>query len=353
MMTPFKSVESRFGRIKEKSFTPSCTPGDWVSFGKTTFATPFPDFRGFDVPPVVIVSPRMSRDRAPNPNSEAPAVVPIVSRFDSKGFELVARNADCVGGSVGFDWMALAAYPEGDHVPRAAMAQVGLTPPQHFQIECQPGDWKTWKTPSLNDELGRARGGVYVFSTATDANATPMPPTETPWSSYDLELYGSCTPPWPWLAQPLDLLHAPVTGFTHMYWGGGMAVRARNTGFEGNAACNFLVAAPERSEDPRLSSMSVDSGFVTSKFFAPKQELRGGQWQTWDIYFSDPFIAPPVVLLTANAYDRKGSRTCAPVGIVSRVNPYYFTIAARNSDCAAGEAGFNYVAFGCPQCGSR
>ena len=49
---------------------------------------------------------------------------------------------------------------------------------------------------------------------------------------------------------------------------------------------------------------------------------------------------------------RKGEKVCAPVGIASNVTPYGFTIAARNSDCAAGQAGFDYVAFGCPQCGS-
>ncbi len=66
------------------------------------------------------------------------------------------------------------------------------------------------------------------------------------------------------------------------------------------------------------------------------------------IYFTDPFLAPPVVLLTDND-PRSEGRNPAVVGIAQNVTPFGFRVAARNSDYIGGRTGFYWVAIGWPQ----
>ena len=113
--------------------------------------------------------------------------------------------------------------------------------------------------------------------------------------------------------------------------------------------------------DADLSGLCVDSGRVPAKDFAPDDVP--GDWQEWEVYFNEPFLTPPIVLLTANDLAESGQvYGYAPaVGIARNVTPTGFLLAARNSQPAAGaaglargrqerKAGFYWVAFGRRTC---
>jgi hypothetical protein len=129
-------------------------------------------------------------------------------------------------------------------------------------------------------------------------------------------------------------------------------VDARNSGFEGEAALNYFVAKVEQEQPkPGLWLQYGRAAYPETQYFAAKSSLSGDQWRTWEEHFDSPFVSPPLILVTANADQKQGEAVCAPVGIASRVSPYSFVLAARSSDCGPGEAGFDFVAIGCPQCG--
>lgn len=305
-----------------------------MGFGKTTFGVPFPVWdQKLGTRPKVIVTPHSAHGHETQPG---PAVVPIVAEADEKGFKLVARNADCSPGEIGFDYMAVVPRDAWDKpAPDPAFVQPLVTPPRHFQADCTPGDWQWWQVP-LDDAFHQHH--PYVLLTATDTNALPVAPSDP---SPIAPLLGSEP------AQPLDLQHAPVIGLTRTYYGSAI-VDGRNCGLDGEAALNVVAALPF---DHPVPGLWVDAGWVDAEYLEWKHDPAGNQWRTWEVYFSDSFSAPPVVLLTAVETLGPGVHGCAPVGIVSHVTPYGFTLAARNSDCAPGEANFNWVAFGCPQCG--
>ncbi len=66
------------------------------------------------------------------------------------------------------------------------------------------------------------------------------------------------------------------------------------------------------------------------------------------IYFTDTFLAPPVVLVTGNHPQSEG-RNPAVVGIAQNVTPFGFRLAALNSDCIGGRTGSYWVVIGWPQ----
>ena len=65
-----------------------------------------------------------------------------------------------------------------------------------------------------------------------------------------------------------------------------------------------------------------------------------GDWREWHAYFARPFLVPPFVFVTATV-------GVSVVGLATHVTTHGFTLRGRNSDCAAGPAGFHWVALGC------
>jgi hypothetical protein len=78
---------------------------------------------------------------------------------------------------------------------------------------------------------------------------------------------------------------------------------------------------------------------VEPKWFGASCETGWSAY--WEVYFSKPFLSPPVVLLTCKDAD------VAVVGLARDVTTHGFTLAGLNSDCAAGNAQFYWVAIGC------
>src|SRR5207237_2483717 len=89
---------------------------------------------------------------------------------------------------------------------------------------------------------------------------------------------------------------------------------------EGNCTFYYLGLSQEKGR----SDIWVDSGEMDAKVFAP--DCRGGDWQNWDIQFSQAFLTPPIVLVTANDLGIGEYHNAATVGIAQNVTTHGFTL---------------------------
>jgi hypothetical protein len=284
------------------NFKPDGTPGDWQSYQvgfKKHFQNP-------DKVRVIVTANNLDLD----PGVHNAAVVGIVTAVSTTGFTLWGRNSDCVEGNAGFYYMAveeLSQPPEGEPVD----LRLGPLQQRFFGRDCEQGDWDFWHPP---------------FS-----SAFPPGPTE----QYAALVTG-CN-------LNVRASNVPAVGISRNLDLDGFDLAARNSatcmpssGTTG--ACAFYYVAGKEGPKPQ-DRFWINSGVMEPEWF--EASCKTGWRVVWEVYFSKPFLTPPVVLLTCKDAD------VAVVGLAQNVTTHGFTLAGLNSDTAAGNAQFYWVAIGC------
>ena len=301
----------KMGTVDAADYSEDCKQGDWE-----TYSIRFPEaFPGDDVRVIVTAN-----DQDVRRGSRNVAVVGIAQDVTRRGFVLASRNSSCGRGSAGFNWMAVL---ETDRRRSPVVnLRMGVLQPKHFGRDCRSGDWKVWGVTFCNPPFGQES----VLLTASDLNVTP-------WDD----------------GNRLRYHNAAVVGIVRDPTSSGFTLAARNSDCAEGMCAFYYVAL---SQSGGRSYLWVDTGEVTEQFFGSDCK-KDEDWKEWDVEFSEPFLIPPVVLVTANNKDVRG-HNAAVVGIASKVTPNGFSIMARNSDCGTGQAGFYWVAIGCQRgCGIR
>ena len=75
-----------------------------------------------------------------------------------------------------------------------------------------------------------------------------------------------------------------------------------------------------------------------------------GDWRSWKVGFNKEDFSNDSVRVIVTGNDHRVDNDVpnpAMVGRISEVTKNGITLAARNSDCAAGIAGFHWIAIGC------
>lgn len=93
-----------------------------------------------------------------------------------------------------------------------------------------------------------------------------------------------------------------------------------------------------------LNQVIVAHGRLSAQFF--REDGRVGDWQSWVVPLPAIFPADRVkiVAMASNDGVDQGLGTVAAVPVITRTTRSGFTLAARNSDCAAGSAGMHWIA---------
>lgn len=322
-MTPIDQVEFRllaFDELHQMGFASHCVPGDWISLEKeyahfNSFLSPGPFTTG-DRSKVCVLLSCAERPTFPLTKATdaiAPAVC-IARNATMEGVTVLARNSACAPGLAALSGIAILETP-GQPAPRQFVPHIGEATPlqQQFAPTCEPGDWQGFQA-AYNPPFPEPEA---ILLTATFSGGS--------------------------------VKAAAAVGIARNHTEHGFDLPARNSDTApGNCGFDFLSASRQRPERPP-ESLWVDTGRIGCKPFAPSGQV--GDWQIWTIAFnpaSQPnvrFATPPHVFLTANDLG-VSAHNAAVVGIVDRVTTSGFTLLARNSDCAAGSAGFNWAAFG-------
>jgi hypothetical protein len=242
------------------------------------------------------------------------------------------RNSDCVPGQAAFNWMAVQETPGVNQSP--VTVRMAVLPPQFFSKSCTDGD-----TPEDTPiKFWQAFGGTpTVFLTAGNLFVNGMVTVSS--GKGGTRTFGAH--------------NAAVVGVALNEQSNGFTLHARNSDCSKDvSACGFSYAAVIVSPaggGGGNDNLFVDTGEVTAQAF--NISCVDGDTQTQTVFFTRPFLTPPIVLLTANDVGAAG-HLAFPVGLAQNVTPYGFTLTGRNSDCAPGMAGFYWVALGCGQgCG--
>lgn len=285
--------------------------GDWRYLRVDFMGTPFPE----NSTPIVIVTPN---DYIDNPEIKRDynnvAVVGIAQDVRNDGFLLRARNSDSATGFAGFNYLAVVEGmpPEGEEF---AGLKMGAVSSKNFAKE---GDWQHWQVNTPFESS-------IILLTANNLNVRNN--------------------------------NVPAVGIVQSANTEGFTLAARNSDCNVNGGdCGFYYVAVERLyEKSSTSNLFIDTGVVPSSDNEPLRfggSCQPSDWNFQTVYFNQPFVAPPIVLVTANDHGREGDgHNAAVVGIAQDVTISGFTLAARNSDIAGGYAGFYWVAIGCAGCG--
>jgi hypothetical protein len=309
------------------SFAPDCVAGDTQDLVIPFPAGAFPSGRDQDLR--VILTPQHPDA---DPQGHVPAPVGVAQRVSSMGFNLHARNSDCDGGDVGFNWLAILDTPGQQHP--APNLRMRVFQPEHlieatvFAGSCQGGDTHVsgflpfWR-PLPQDP--------FVLLTATNLHIVRT------------HGFGAYYHP------------ASAVGIVQGQEKTRFVLRSRNSDCSSGECAFFSVALTPTGGTPAqppgdAGDLIVDTGVVSALSFAP--DCRPGDTQFVAVDFHRPFLTPPVVLVTANDVGVTDPHNAAVVAMANDVTPHGFTLRARNSDCGSGMAGFYWVAFGCaPGCG--
>jgi hypothetical protein len=304
-MTTISECAFRFGRELFRDFASNCKSGD-KEFFDIRFDPPFPP--GSKIRVIATGSQAGRRWGV--------AIVPIAVRVQAGGATVVARNSDCASGTAGVNWMAVAETPGQWQLP--VWLRLGMMSPVFMREDCSGKgyDWNYWA----------ARFSAPV----------PKPPT--------LLLTASAVSVRGPIVAPVGLeIDTSVTG---------TRFSGRNSDCkDGFCGFNYVAGylAENEEQDPRTQGMFVDTGITRAYPFEP--DCDGVDWATFSIQFNAPFLAPPVVLVSAwdgaQDADDPSPFTPAVVPVVDDVTQFGFTVRARNSDCRGGSAFFQWVALGC------
>jgi hypothetical protein len=317
MLTPLQNVSMQFSHVEFPNvFEPDCEPGDW-QFENV--------FTSFSKPPRVILT--ASDLGAEQSSGNFTAVVGIAQNVTATGFRLAARNSDCSPGVAHMNWLALLETDQPQEPVKHV--RMGTLFPKRFRRDCEPGDWNTWDVRFSQPAFA---ADPVIFATAADRFAEAAAVYEHgDFSGWVRTNYA--TP-----AVPVARKRT-TTGFTLL---------ARNPDpDEGWSNFNYLAlhetVAVAGVPSGGGAQIFVDSGQVAPLWFEPCSTFSNA-WNQWAVTFDQAFLTPPTVLVTAFHVGRSGP---AVAGMACYVTPNGFLLRARNTDCAAGEAGLNWVAFGC------
>jgi hypothetical protein len=306
MLTPLQNVKMQFSHVEFPNlFKPDCEPDDWQWVDVTAH---------FSEPPRVILT--ASDLGAEQSSGHFTAVVGVAQDVSTTGFRIGGRNSDCSPGVAHMNWLALLETSQ----PQAAFKHVrmGTLFPKRFHRDCEPGDWNSWDVHFSEPAFG---ADPVIFATAADRFAETA------------AVYQYATP-----AVPVARKRT-TTGFT-------LLARNPDPG-EGWSNFNYLAlhetVAVAGVPSGSGAQIFVDSGQVAPLWFEPCAAFSNS-WNQWAVTFDQAFLTPPTVLVTAFHVLKSGP---AVAGMACYVTPNGFLLRARNTDCGAGEAGFNWVAFGC------
>ncbi len=336
-MTPITATLIKSNSVPSTSFpdfAPSCKPSDTHTI-HIPFIPPFPS----GLPVRIILTPN-NVGLEPGDHNAAP--VGVAQHVIDTGFDLHARNSDCVAGKAGFNWIAFKEAPGITPPPPVPALHMRVLQPlrltgvggnndEYLAPDCKPDDSVVQKVTFWSPMPTEP---VVVVLTASNAHIKPFIPFSTP---------GNAT---------LLYHNAAVVGIVQDSKANGFTLFARSSdcGY-GNSAFYYLADAFAPNQGDR--SLWVDTGELQatewplsggSVDFAPN--CKDDDTKSVSIDFHRPFLTPPVVLLTANDLGI-ADHNAALVGIAQDVTPWGFTLTARNSDCSAGQAGFFWVAVGC------
>jgi hypothetical protein len=314
MSVPIGEVIFQIGTVEQRRFSKDCETGDTEIFN-IRFPTPFPTQMGIRV----IVTANNSN--VPRGAHNA-AVVGIVQNVTTDGFVLRARNSDCAdaGGFAGMNWMAVLETPGTQQ--KSVNLRMGILQPQPFSSDCYSGDTR---------DFGAS------FSSSLDS-----PPIALV-TANNLNVQGHNA------AAVGTVLDPSASGFT---------LKARNSDCAAGGCAFYYVALSQGAAG--RGDLIADTGEVYEQSFL--NDCNSGDTRNWDVYFNQPFLTPPVVLVAAYHSKLDDVHPAAAVGMARNVTPHGFTLVGRNSDCfgptglagpvIASAAGFYWVAIGCaPGCG--
>jgi len=95
----------------------------------------------------------------------------------------------------------------------------------------------------------------------------------------------------------------------------------------------------------RIGETIFQIGSVPARNFS--EDCHEGDWEEFVITFPTPFpkeVNVRVIVTANNLEVERGAQNAAVVGIVRDLTPGGFVLLGRSSDCARGDAGFNWMA---------
>ncbi len=314
--------------IFDTPFAPSTQPHDIA-----VIITPFDD------------DPPSSAHPGDGPTGHHPGVVPIAQRVTRTGFHIAARNSDTAGGKVKFAYAAFATSGSGatSDGGKPIDVRLGQLQPQLFSPGGQPfgfiPDWALWSNRfdplqpqnlfpiEFSEPLDSNEGRKVLLATATSLHCQTLNPVA---------------------AQNIPTLNpVAAVGIPRAFDNLSFFLTARNSDCA-MGYCAFNYAALSYALSFTSDDIRILSGFTPAADF--NLSCQFGDWNSWDIYFSQPFGSLPVILITATdiALISNAGENVPAVGVAENVTPYGFTLAARNSDVTSpGSASFYFVAIGC------
>jgi hypothetical protein len=332
--TPLSQTVVQFGREPRQDFNASCQPLDWQPID-VTFPQPFPtaDVR------VIVTANDFNVDSEPD---NLP-VAGVVEQLTAQGFRLWGRNPSyCARSSAGFNWLAVAGTPARERSLNVDL-RLGMVQPREISARCDafvpllPKLWEVKLAPQR--KIGTPDELPIVLATACNLNN--WAPTVDPPSLQAVEISFER------MAAVVAVVQTPSPV--------GFRLKAVNSDPLRGSCAFYHAMVAQRQEGAGSGDVLIESGRVGAKQFAPSDNT--GDWQVWEVSFDDPFMTPPIVLLTTNDLLENGNpvpdrgpsfaKAVAAVGMAWNVTTHGFTLVARNSDCGGGFAGFYWVAIGC------
>ena len=298
----------RFGSTAPHFYRETNTNGD--TFSETITLQP-----PFDSDNVIVLA--NASERGAVTAGTGPAVVATVLSASRNQFTLRTRSSDTTPGTVACDWLAVD-IGSSTQLPPMRIKGVKLLQ-KGFNTANHSGDWQNWPIPDA------PQAGLWM-----------------------LNLLSACTLP----DDCRPVVPVASAGFA----------RARNSDTVSPGAASlsclsiidtagggqyFVQAGTTAVSDVKRFNASGEGGSTGGWF--PSLDFSS-DWNWWHLYFPIPFVAPPLVFVTANNVGVNGNDMAAPVGTAVEITSTGFMLGARNSDTKHGYAGFNWLAIGCVGC---
>jgi len=297
MSTKIGETMIQFGSEGYRDFSKSCRSGD-LEFFNVQFPVSF--HSGASLPTVVVTASDYGMPRF-NGHKVVPAVG-VVQNLSYTGFRLAAWNTGRFRGPAGFNWMAVQETPGQQQRPVDIRA--GVVQPRSFAKNGH-AEWVL---------RYRSFGHVQTsFVTATN-------------------LYGT------------RKRNAAVVGIATDEHISGFYLHGKNTDPQAGDCAFYYLSLGHAEEAGTLQQGRIETGGTGIGY------RNAGAWQSEEVMFKDPFLTPPVVLMTAvDSIGANPYRAAPTVGIARYVTTHGFTLASRNAGCRRGVAGLNWIAIGCGQ----